>query len=65
MAICGGKATAAIPLPARAAMTSPRMIVSGATTVITRRTTLRKAFLSPWNTALRIVRRIEDWQAAS
>jgi hypothetical protein len=30
-------------------MTSPRMIVSGATTAITRRTTLHKAFLSPWD----------------
>ncbi len=31
------------------AMTSPRIIVSGATTAITRRTTLRKAFLGPWD----------------
>jgi hypothetical protein len=30
-------------------MTSPRLIVSGATTAITRRTTLRKAFLGPWD----------------
>ena len=30
-------------------MTSPRIIVSGATTAITRRTTLRKAFLGPWD----------------
>ena len=31
------------------AVTSPRIVVSGATTAITRRTTLRKAFLSPWH----------------
>jgi len=30
-------------------MTSPRVIVAGATTAITRRTTLRKAFLGPWD----------------
>jgi hypothetical protein len=30
-------------------MTAPRIIVSGATTSITRRTTLRKAFLAPWD----------------
>ena len=30
-------------------MTAPRIIVSGATTAITRRTTLRKAFLAPWH----------------
>jgi putative transposase len=30
-------------------MTSPRLIVSGATTAITRRTTLRKAFLGAWD----------------
>jgi hypothetical protein len=32
-----------------AAVTAPRIIVSGATTAITRRTTLRKAFLAPWH----------------
>jgi hypothetical protein len=30
-------------------MTSPRPIVSGATTAITRRTAFRKAFLGPWD----------------
>ena len=30
-------------------MTAPRIIVSGATVAITRRTTLRKAFLAPWH----------------
>ena len=30
-------------------MTAPRTIVRGATTAITRRTTLRKAFLAPWH----------------
>ncbi len=30
-------------------MTAPRIIVPGATTSITRRTTLRKAFLAPWD----------------
>ena len=30
-------------------MTSPRIVVPGATTAITRRTTLRKAFLAPWD----------------
>ena len=30
-------------------VTSPRIIVSGATTAITRRTVLRKAFLAPWH----------------
>jgi hypothetical protein len=30
-------------------MTSPRMIVAGATTAVTRGTTLRKVFLSPWD----------------
>jgi putative transposase len=30
-------------------MTAPRIIVAGATTAITRRTTLRKAFLAPWH----------------
>jgi hypothetical protein len=30
-------------------MTAPRAIVAGATTAITRRTTLRKAFLAPWH----------------
>jgi hypothetical protein len=29
-------------------VTAPRIIVPGATTAITRRTTLRKAFLAPW-----------------
>jgi len=31
------------------AMTAPRIIVPGATIAMTRRTTLRKAFLSPWH----------------
>lgn len=31
------------------AVTVPRIIVAGATTAITRRTTLRKAFLAPWH----------------
>jgi putative transposase len=30
-------------------MTSPRIVVPGATVAITRRTTLRKAFLAPWH----------------
>jgi len=30
-------------------VTAPRIIVKGATTAITRRTTLRKAFLAPWH----------------
>jgi putative transposase len=30
-------------------MTSPRIVVAGATVAITRRTTLRKAFLAPWH----------------
>jgi putative transposase len=30
-------------------MTSPRIVVGGATVAITRRTTLRKAFLAPWH----------------
>jgi len=30
-------------------MSAPRIMVSGATTAITRRTTLRKAFLAPWH----------------
>jgi len=32
-----------------AAVTAPRIIVPGATTAITRRTTLRKGFLAPWD----------------
>jgi hypothetical protein len=32
-----------------ARMTAPRIIVAGATTAATRRTTLRKAFLAPWH----------------
>jgi hypothetical protein len=31
------------------AVTAPRIVVPGATTAITRRTTLRKAFLGPWH----------------
>ena len=34
-------------------MTAPRCIVAGATTAISRRTTLRKAFLSPWGPMVR------------
>jgi hypothetical protein len=30
-------------------VTSPRIVVRGATTAITRRTTFRKAFLAPWH----------------
>ena len=30
-------------------MTAPRIIVAGATMAITRRTTMRKAFLGPWH----------------
>ncbi len=30
-------------------MSHPRIVVSGATTAVTRRTTLRKAFLAPWH----------------
>jgi hypothetical protein len=33
-------------------LTAPRIIVAGATTAITRRTTLRKAFLAPWHPLL-------------
>ena len=34
------------------AVTSTRIVVRGATTAITRRTTLRKAFLAPWHAML-------------
>lgn len=33
----------------RCTVTAPRIVVAGATTAITRRTTLRKAFLAPWH----------------
>jgi len=33
-------------------VTAPRIIVSGATTALTRRTTFRKAFLAPWHQAV-------------
>ncbi len=32
-----------------AGVTNPRIVVRGATLAITRRTTLRKAFLAPWH----------------
>jgi hypothetical protein len=30
-------------------VTEPRIVVSGATTALVRRTTMRKAFLAPWD----------------
>ncbi len=43
---CGRPAQFSHPRPG---VTAPRIIVPGATTAITRRTTLRKAFLAPWH----------------
>jgi len=37
------------PLTRPLAVTSPRIVVRGATLAITRRTTFRKAFLAPWD----------------
>ena len=39
----------ALPLLPARAVTAPRIIVPGATTALTRRTNLRKAFLAPWH----------------